>query len=110
MVRDLGVGPAALKCGVSAYARPSAMKALFETFVSRLLSPGELSALRHLLLEFRISRHHRCGLRKARGMSWSAPVKEGAGFQDVKRVSFDPSIDSQHREIGSFFISTRKPA
>jgi Uncharacterized protein conserved in bacteria len=227
------------------------MKALLKSFVSRLLSPGELSALRHLLSEFRISRHHRHGLRKIKRMSWSAPARlnlgsgahckdgylnvdvfpggdlpldlrrnlpfesncceqifsehciehfdypdavshllqeclrilkpsgvlrfsvpdtewpllsyaegpaaeyfqackvnpswhpsycetrlehinyhfrqrdehhfaydeetvrkllEGVGFQDVKRVSFDRSIDSQHREIGSLFISARKPA
>jgi predicted SAM-dependent methyltransferase len=31
------------------------------------------------------------------------------GFQDVKRASFDRSIDSQHREVGSLFMSARKP-
>jgi predicted SAM-dependent methyltransferase len=227
------------------------MKALLKSFVSHLLSPGERSALRLLLLEFRISRYHRCGLRKIRRMSWSAPIKlnlgsgthckdgylnvdmlpggdltldlrrnlpfesncceqifsehciehfdypdtvshllreclrilkpngllrlsvpdtewplvdypkgpaadyfqackanpswhpsycetrlehinyhfrqrdehrfaydeetarkllKAVGFQDIKRVSFDPSIDSQHREVGSLFMSARKPA
>ena len=55
------------------------MKALLKSFVSRLLSPGELSALRHLLSEFRISRHHRCGLRKIKRMSWSAPARLNLG-------------------------------
>ena len=55
------------------------MKALLESFVLRLLSPGERSALRHLLSEFRISRHHRSGLRKVRRMSWSAPLRLNLG-------------------------------
>ena len=32
------------------------------------------------------------------------------GFQEIKRVSFDPSIDSKHREIGSLFMQAQKPA
>ena len=67
------------------------MKALLKSFVSRLLSPGELSALRHLLSEFRISRHHRCGLRKIKRMSWSAPARlnlgSGAHCKDPDAVS-----------------------
>ena len=35
---------------------------------------------------------------------------EGVGFQDVRRVSFDPDLDSNHREVGSLFMSARKPA
>jgi predicted SAM-dependent methyltransferase len=34
---------------------------------------------------------------------------ESIGFQDVQRVSFDPSMDSKHRELGSLFMSSRKP-
>ena len=55
------------------------MKALLKSFVLPFLSPGERSALRHLLSEFRISRHHRSGLRKVRRMSWSAPVRLNLG-------------------------------
>jgi predicted SAM-dependent methyltransferase len=35
---------------------------------------------------------------------------EGVGFKDVRRVGFDPSLDSKHREFGSLFIVARKPA
>jgi predicted SAM-dependent methyltransferase len=55
------------------------MNALLKSFASRLLSAGEFSALRHLVLEFRISRNHRCGLRKMRQMSWSPPLKLNLG-------------------------------
>jgi hypothetical protein len=27
----------------------------------------------------------------------------------VQRVTFDPSLDSNHRKIGSLFMSARKP-
>jgi predicted SAM-dependent methyltransferase len=36
-------------------------------------------------------------------------VLEGAGFHDVKKVTFDPSLDSSHRKIGSLFMNARKP-
>jgi predicted SAM-dependent methyltransferase len=35
---------------------------------------------------------------------------ESAGFDDVQQVAFDPSLDSEHRKIGSLFMSARKPA
>jgi predicted SAM-dependent methyltransferase len=35
-------------------------------------------------------------------------ILQGVGFQDVRRVSFDPNMDSRHREIGSLFMSARK--
>ena len=37
-------------------------------------------------------------------------VLEVVGFSDVRRMNFDPSIDSKHREIGSLFVSARKPS
>jgi hypothetical protein len=36
-------------------------------------------------------------------------VLEGAGFHDVEKVTFDPSLDSSHRKIGSLFMNARKP-
>jgi len=35
---------------------------------------------------------------------------ERVGFQDVRREKFDPAMDSPHRELGSLFMSGRKPA
>jgi predicted SAM-dependent methyltransferase len=37
-------------------------------------------------------------------------VLEDIGFHKVQRIAFDPSIDSQHREIGNLSVSARKPA
>jgi predicted SAM-dependent methyltransferase len=37
-------------------------------------------------------------------------VLENVGFCEVQRVYFDQSVDSKHREIGSLFMSARKPA
>lgn len=33
----------------------------------------------------------------------------GVGFIDIRPQVFDPSLDSKHREIGSLFVSARKP-
>ena len=49
------------------------------SLASRFFSPGERSALRRLLTEFRISRYHRDGLRRIRRMSWSRPSKLNLG-------------------------------
>ena len=49
------------------------------SLASTLFSPGERSALRRLLTEFRISRYHRDGLRRIRRMSWSRPSKLNLG-------------------------------
>jgi hypothetical protein len=32
-----------------------------------------------------------------------------AGFNEIKRDDFDPELDSEHRRVGSLFISARKP-
>ena len=37
-------------------------------------------------------------------------VLEDVGFREVQRISFDPSLDSKHREIGNLSVSARKPA
>jgi predicted SAM-dependent methyltransferase len=34
---------------------------------------------------------------------------EPLGFSEITRDSFDPQLDSEHRRIGSLFISARKP-
>lgn len=31
------------------------------------------------------------------------------GFLDVQQVAYDPALDSKHRQVGSLFISARKP-
>ena len=36
-------------------------------------------------------------------------VLDLAGFNEIKRVDFDPKLDSEHRREGSLFISARKP-
>jgi len=61
--------------------------------------------LEHINYHFRQGEEHR--------FAWdeetARKVLESVGFQDVRRVSFDPSIDSKHREVGSLFIATQKP-
>jgi len=36
-------------------------------------------------------------------------VLDLAGFNDIKRVDFDPELDSEHRRVASLLISARKP-
>lgn len=62
--------------------------------------------LEHINYHFRQNNEHRF----AYDEETLAKVLGSVGFCDVKRVSFDPSLDSKHREIGSLFISARKPA
>jgi predicted SAM-dependent methyltransferase len=65
-----------------------------------------VTRLEHINFHFRQGDEHRF----AYDEETARKVLESVGFQDVRRVSFDPKIDSKHREIGSLFISARKPA
>jgi predicted SAM-dependent methyltransferase len=62
--------------------------------------------LEHINYHFRQADQHRF----AYDEETARKVLEAAGFQDVRRVSYDPGIDSKRREIGSLFMSARKPA
>ena len=35
---------------------------------------------------------------------------EVCGFSDVRERPYDPALDSEHRRIGSLFVTARKPA
>ena len=35
---------------------------------------------------------------------------EQCGFSDVRQRSYDPELDSEHRRIGSLFVSAKKPS
>jgi predicted SAM-dependent methyltransferase len=37
-------------------------------------------------------------------------VLKASGFQDIHARAFDPGLDSEHRRVGSLFVSARKPA
>src|ERR1700737_2418640 len=62
--------------------------------------------LEHINYHFRQGGEHRF----AYDEETARKVLESVGFEDVRRVSFDPSMDSRHREVGSLFMSARKPA
>jgi predicted SAM-dependent methyltransferase len=62
--------------------------------------------LEHINYHFRQGDEHRF----AYDEETAKKLLQGVGFQEVERVSFDRNIDSQHREIGSLFMSARKPA
>jgi hypothetical protein len=62
--------------------------------------------LEHINYHFRQAEQHRF----AYDEETARKVLEMVGFRDVRRVAYDPSIDSKRREIGSLFMSARKPA
>lgn len=62
--------------------------------------------LEHINYHFRQAGEHRFAydeetLRK---------VLETVGFCKIERVSFDPELDTKHREVGSLFMIARKPS
>jgi predicted SAM-dependent methyltransferase len=62
--------------------------------------------MEHINFHFRQKVEHRF----AYDEETARKVLEGVGFQEVQCVAFDPNLDSKHREIGSLFMSARKPA
>jgi predicted SAM-dependent methyltransferase len=61
--------------------------------------------LEHINYHFRQDGEHRF----AYDFETAEKVLKGVGFADVRRVDFDPTLDSKHREVGSLFVSARKP-
>ena len=62
--------------------------------------------LEHINYHFRQGGEHRY----AYDFETAEKLLRGVGFSDVLLREFDPSLDSKHREIGSLFMSARKPA
>jgi predicted SAM-dependent methyltransferase len=62
--------------------------------------------LEHINYHFRQDGEHRF----AYDFETAEKLLKGVGFVDILRVHFDPSLDAKHREIGSLFVSARKPA
>jgi predicted SAM-dependent methyltransferase len=60
--------------------------------------------LEHINYHFRQEGKHRF----AYDEETARKALEGAGFHDVRRESFDPTLDSKHREVGSLIMSARK--
>jgi predicted SAM-dependent methyltransferase len=61
--------------------------------------------LEHINFHFRQSGEHRFGYDE----ETARKVLESVGFNEINRVSFDAEFDSEHRRVGSLFISARKP-
>jgi predicted SAM-dependent methyltransferase len=61
--------------------------------------------LEHINYHFRQSGQHRF----AYDFETAHKLLVHAGFTDVRLRSFDPCLDSTHREVGSLFVAARKP-
>ena len=61
--------------------------------------------LEHINFHFRQNGEHRF----AYDEETLSKVLDSAGFNEIKRVGFNPKLDSDHRRVGSLFISARKP-
>ena len=62
--------------------------------------------LEHINYHFRQGAEHKY----AYDLETAQKVLGLAGFVDIHRRGFEPSMDSEHRKLGSLFISARKPA
>lgn len=62
--------------------------------------------LEHINYHFRQGTEHRF----AYDLETAEKALKEVGFLDIRTRSFDPSLDSQHRELGSLFVSARKSA
>jgi SAM-dependent methyltransferase len=62
--------------------------------------------LEHINYHFRQDNQHRF----AYDLETAEKVMKAVGFADVQRRAYDPALDSEHRRVGSLFISARKPA
>lgn len=69
--------------------------------------PGDCTTrLEHINYHFRQAGEHRF----AYDEETARKLLQRVGFVEVQRVAFDLTVDSPHREIGSLFITARKPA
>lgn len=62
--------------------------------------------IEHINYHFRQEAEHRF----AYDFETAHKLLTATGFVDVRTRSFDPSLDSSHRQVGSLFVSARKPA
>ena len=62
--------------------------------------------LEHINYHFRQGTEHRY----AYDFETAEKVLRAAGFVEIQERRFDASLDSKHREVGSLFMSARKPA
>ncbi|HEV8355468.1 MAG TPA: methyltransferase domain-containing protein [Gemmatimonadales bacterium] len=62
--------------------------------------------MEHINYHFRQGTEHRF----AYDLETAEKALKLAGFSDIRPRAFDPSLDSKHREVGSLFMSARKPA
>jgi predicted SAM-dependent methyltransferase len=62
--------------------------------------------IEHINYHFRQDGEHRF----AYDFETAEKLLQRVGFVEVSRRTFDPSLDAQHREVGSLFVSARKPA
>jgi len=61
--------------------------------------------MEHINYHFRQGTEHRF----AYDLETAEKALKLAGSGDIRTRAFDPSLDSKHREVGSLFISARKP-
>lgn len=67
--------------------------------------PSCETRLEHINYHFRQGTEHRY----AYDLETADKMLSKAGFVQIRRRDYDPSIDSKHREWGSLFITARKP-
>jgi len=67
---------------------------------------GCITRMEHLNEHFRQGGDHRF----AYDEETAVKLLRSLGFVDVRKRDFDPSLDSEHRRIGSLFMEARKPA
>ena len=87
--------------------RPLAVVDYFKACCQHAWHPKDCTTrLEHINYHFRQGGEHRY----AYDFETAEKLLRGVGFSDVLLREFDPSLDSKHREIGSLFMSARKPA
>jgi len=62
--------------------------------------------MEHINYHFRQDEEHRF----AYDFETAHKMLEAAGFSDIRQSAFDPAFDSEHRRVGSLFVSARKGA
>jgi len=63
-----------------------------------------MTRLEHINYHFRQGTEHRF----AYDLETAVKILTAAGFVDVRQRKYDPTLDSEHRRIGSLFICARK--
>ena len=69
--------------------------------------PGDWTTrLEHINYHFRPDGAHRF----AYDMETAEKLLKSVGFAEIRRSTFDPSLDAEHRRVGSLFIEAKKPS